>query len=225
MLIKLMKHVEDMTHLPEEIKATNDTLHSIATNVMTRDLSTFEPQEISNALWSFTTVGFGVATKSSNDDIDNDEKNSLTCEHHALVKSALMIVVENEMHPLNDFTPQELNNLAWAYARLTTNNHNNSDAATTSNGNNDGNHNNFHFAHHNIANEVGNRCTCVSSQDISTTLWSFASLGYNIANPKSLSPFDQTQQDDDDVNTCRKMLMLAASRIALKYAPLFKPQG
>ena len=154
MLIKLTKHVECMTHSPEEIKATNGTLNSIATNDITRDSSMFEPQEISNALWSFNTIGFGVATKSSNDVIDNDENNSLTCEHYPLVKSALMIVVENETRPLNDFTPQELNHLAWAHARLTNNDHNDSDAETTSNGNNDGNHNNFHFAHHNVANEV-----------------------------------------------------------------------
>ena len=82
------------------------------------------------------------------------------------MKSALIIVVENETRLLNDFTPQELNHLAGVRAPLTNNNHNDSDAETTSNGSNNGNRNNFHFSHHHVANEVCKRCTCVSSQDI-----------------------------------------------------------
>ena len=44
MLVKLMKHVEDTTHSPVVIKATNGTSHSIATNAMIRVLSSLEQQ-------------------------------------------------------------------------------------------------------------------------------------------------------------------------------------
>ena len=109
-----------------------------------------------------------------------------------------MIVVENETRPLNDFTPQELNHLAWVHSPLTNNNHNDKNAETTSNGSNDGNRNDFHLAHHHVANEVSNRRTCVSSQVISTTSWRFDNLGHDAANPKSLPLFVKTQRDDDD---------------------------
>ncbi len=81
----------------------------------------FKPQEISNSIWAFATLGFG-ATSSPSQFNTNNEYISLPSDQpeadRKLVSETLLIVAKNASGRLHRFRPQELNNLAWGFCRL-----------------------------------------------------------------------------------------------------------
>lgn len=81
----------------------------------------FKPQEISNSIWAFATLGFGATTTSGQFNTNN-EYISLPSDQpeldRKLVSETLLAVAKNSSTRLNRFRPQELNNLAWGFCRL-----------------------------------------------------------------------------------------------------------
>lgn len=123
----------------------------------------FKPQEVSNSIWAWATVGFGATTSNiqfnTNNDyisIRSDEPN----QDKELVKRTLDIVAENALLRLHRFRPQELNNLAWGFCRL---GHSGPSLNALFRG---------------IGQELLKRHFYFAPQDIGTTLWSFATVEY-----------------------------------------------
>lgn len=81
----------------------------------------FKPQEISNSIWAFATLGFGATTTTGQFNTNN-EYISLPSDQpefdRQLVSETLLVVAKNAKNRLNRFRPQELNNLVWGYCRL-----------------------------------------------------------------------------------------------------------
>lgn len=129
----------------------------------------FKPQEISNTLWAFATVGFGCNGNYFNPNGGNiHDANPLSLgasrqvidQDRECLNQCLEIVANNVLHRLPRFSPQELNNLAWAFARL---GHKGEATDTLFNG---------------IGLEIEHRHRQFAPQDVGTTLWSFATMGY-----------------------------------------------
>ena len=81
----------------------------------------FKPQEVSNTIWAFATIGFGVAPNSVYFNSKSDNiflRSTKIKEDRELVSKTLDIVARNTVYRLSKFRPQELNNLAWGFARL-----------------------------------------------------------------------------------------------------------
>lgn len=131
-------------------------LRSIAQTLMER-CDEFKSQEVSNTIWAFGTLGFGILADKRNindfiilksDDYEADV---------ALVGQTLAAVSKSVSGRLRVFKEQELNNLAHGCGRL-------------------GRCEPDLFA--GIASEFARRQGRVTGQDIGTTLWSFATTKY-----------------------------------------------
>ncbi len=85
-----------------------------------RQVHLYKPQELSNTVWASATIGFGYDEESGtnvhNDYVhvssDNPEQD------YAIMYETLETIAENVVSRLDKFKAQELNNLAWGYARL-----------------------------------------------------------------------------------------------------------
>ena len=81
----------------------------------------FKPQEISNSVWAFATLGFGATTVTNQFNTNNDYISLLSDQpeqDRKLVSEALLVVAKNARTRLNRFRPQELNNMVWGFCRL-----------------------------------------------------------------------------------------------------------
>jgi len=81
----------------------------------------FKPQELSNSIWAFATVGFGCAPDSVQFNSNSDYislASDRADDDRELVARTLQVVAISAMGRLHRFRPQELNNLAWGFARL-----------------------------------------------------------------------------------------------------------
>lgn len=131
-------------------------LRCIARSLINR-CDEFKSQEVSNTIWAFGTLGFGILADKRNindfiilksDDYEGDV---------ALVDQALAAVASSVAGRLRVFKEQELNNLAHGCGRL-------------------GRCEPELFSR--IASEFANRRGRVTGQDIGTTLWSFATTKF-----------------------------------------------
>lgn len=128
---------------------------------LVENVDNFKPQELSNSVWAFSTVGFGYdeacGTNSHNDYIHVATDDPVADK--AIVFEALEAVAENALSRLDRFKAQELNNLAWGFARL---GHRSERAEKLFIG---------------VAKELVQRTWQFKPQDIGTSLWSLATAG------------------------------------------------
>jgi hypothetical protein len=139
------------------------TLRWVAKSLQER-ADDFKPQELSNSIWAFATVGFGASTPSDKYVNTNNDNICLPSDQpdldRKLVERASEVVAKSAVKRLYRFRPQELNNLAWGLCRL---------------GFSDGS---FRQLFEGIGQEIIKRHHQFAPQDIGTTLWSFATVEY-----------------------------------------------
>eukprot|EP00986_Skeletonema_menzelii_P013287 scaffold7617_cov240-Skeletonema_menzelii.AAC.2 len=132
-------------------------LRWIAKDIMKR-VQSYKPQEISNSVWAFSTVGFGY-DESCGTNAHNDYIHVATDDpvgDKELVYETLEVIAENALSRLHNFKAQELNNLAWGFTRL---GHRTERTEKLLMG---------------VAEELTKRTWQFKPQDIGTTLWSLA---------------------------------------------------
>ena len=133
----------------------------IVASALEERVEEFKPQEISNTLWSFSTVGFGsVDTQSHPSNGYIFLKSDRHEEDKAQVAHTLDIVSASASQRMNRFRTQELNNLGWSYARL---GHRGEASDEIYRG---------------IGNEILRRSHQFDPQDIGTCLWAMASMAF-----------------------------------------------
>ena len=94
-------------------------LRWVAKDIIQR-VDSYKPQEISNSVWAFSTVGFGY-DESCGINAHNDYVHVATDDpvgDKELVYETLEVIAENALTRLHNFKAQELNNLAWGFTRL-----------------------------------------------------------------------------------------------------------
>ena len=144
----------------EEEEAVLRILRIVAAALEKR-VEEFKPQEIANSLWAFATVGFGsVDTQSHPSNGYIFLKSDRHEDDKAQVAHILNIVSKSATQRFNRFRPQELNNLAWAYARLGHRGESSDEVFRS------------------IGNEVLRRSHQFDSQDIGTCLWAMANMEF-----------------------------------------------
>ena len=156
-----------LSNMEEEIPAgMEQSALRIVRSLVPRVLETvnhFKTQELSNTLWGMATLGFGLPLsavqhasniylilRSESPELDKRLKND-----------SVAAIVEATLPKLHQFRSQELNNLAWSLARLL-------DEKTPT----------VESLLYEIGSELCKPRRYVASQDIGTTLWSFASLEF-----------------------------------------------
>lgn len=145
--------------LPEEDAHALTILRKVAAAIRIR-ADEFKSQELTNFCWSCATVGFGTMGERrgnalneyvylKSDDPEGDRE---------LMERALEAVTKSALPRLHTFRSMELNNLAYAYARLGRTEEQELYAG--------------------IARELGRPRRVVAGTDIGTTLWSFATANF-----------------------------------------------
>lgn len=132
-------------------------LRWVAKDIMQR-VGSFKPQEISNSVWAFSTVGFGYDEScgiNAHNDYVHVASNDPVSDKN-LIYETLEVIAENTLSRLHDFKAQELNNLAWGFTRL---GHRTERTEKLLVG---------------VAEELTTRTWQFKPQDIGTTLWSLA---------------------------------------------------
>jgi hypothetical protein len=156
-----------LSRRPQEAKghasdAALTIVRHVCKELMRRNGEGYKSQEMTNTAWSMATLGFGISAEQSSkdchlthsytflpsDDPDGDQK---------LMEDALMLVLKNMKENLKFFTAQELNNMSWVMARL-----NAKDEELLEM----------------IGKELSNPKRRVESQDLSTSLWSMATMEF-----------------------------------------------
>ena len=133
----------------------------IVASALEQRVEDFKPQEIANSLWGFATVGFGsVETQSHPSNGYIFLKSDRHEEDKAQVAHTLDIISTSASQRMNRFRTQELNNVAWSYARL-------GHRGEASN-----------EIYRGIGNELLRRSHQFDPQDIGTTLWAMASMEF-----------------------------------------------
>eukprot|EP00557_Chaetoceros_sp_GSL56_P007928 CAMPEP_0176489526 /NCGR_PEP_ID=MMETSP0200_2-20121128/7338_1 /TAXON_ID=947934 /ORGANISM="Chaetoceros sp., Strain GSL56" /LENGTH=1134 /DNA_ID=CAMNT_0017886679 /DNA_START=321 /DNA_END=3722 /DNA_ORIENTATION=+ len=153
---------EQVPSYKRENQAALRILRWVAKSIEER-VEEFKPQEISNSVWAFATVGFGISSSAVQLNTNNEyiylESDSEEADR-VLVSRVLNIVADSSMNRLHRFRPQELNNLAWGICRL---------------GCNGGKMDQLFEG---VGQELMKRHSYFKPQDIGTTLWSFATFEY-----------------------------------------------
>lgn len=147
----------------------------------------FRTQELANTMWALATLGFGISSLSSNGSSPQPLLNNYVvlpsdqaASDAALVQSVIEAVIPAARQLLPRFVSQELNNLTWALARLLSNSNINSSSSSdqTSNDNNTLSPGLVALLQ-GIGAELSDIRRSVSPQDIGTTLWGMATLGFS----------------------------------------------
>lgn len=142
--------------------------------ILTDSPESFKSQEVSNILWACATTKFGCSAQQPPQiDLLNDA---------SLMREALIRVAYSAAKRLHEFLPQELNNMSWAYARLMepiTSNPYTTKEKCIAGGEvaRDAVINLFSG----IGSEIQRRQTMLAPQDIGTTLWAYATLGFSFS--------------------------------------------
>jgi len=133
----------------------------VVASALEQRVDDFKPQEIANSLWAFATVGFGsIDTQSHPSNGYIFLKSDRHEDDKAQVAHVLDIVSASASQRMNRFRTQELNNLAWAYARL---GHRGKASEEVFRG---------------IGNEILRRSHQFDPQDIGTCLWAMANMEF-----------------------------------------------
>jgi hypothetical protein len=141
-------------------KAALAIIRNVARQMIERNGENFKSQELSNTAWAFATIGFGLNTNGLSDNAISDYmilESDDPAEDEQLMIQAMKVIIQRTKGIHRRYQSQELNNLAWAMARLRQ-----PDAEL------------FEM----IGVELCNRQRAVTAQDIGTTLWAFASAEY-----------------------------------------------
>jgi hypothetical protein len=132
----------------------------VAEQLLKRQGQGFKSQELTNTAWAYATLGFGINSNKAPDNHISDYtvlKSDDEAGDRKLMQGAVQVVLDNAKQGLRRFRSQELNNIAWVMARLDM-----GDRELLVQ----------------IGQELCNPRRSVSSQDIGTSLWSFATLEY-----------------------------------------------
>lgn len=180
----------------ETLVSTHQILRKVIT-VLKHSNTQFRAQEISIILWACATVKFGANTG------DDDS---------LLMRETLLQVASSSVKRLREFSPQELNNLAWSYARLLqpissfqVKDFAIQQAVTD--------------LYRGIGNEILSRHKEFAPQDISTTLWSFATIGFSLEQSSTIDN-DGERREMENLENIYK----TAAHCVRLAAPDFKPQ-
>jgi hypothetical protein len=138
-------------------------LRSVALSALTRT-EDFKTQELANTLWAMATVGFGLrptyeTTLSNYIVLASDTPE----EDYALMRRTVAAISKASLQKISKFRSQELNNLAWALARLLDPDQVRHDSLVQS-------------VLHSIGDQISDQKRPVSSQDVASSLWSLATL-------------------------------------------------
>jgi hypothetical protein len=122
----------------------------------------YKSQEITNTIWSFATLGFGLTGgKTSDTGNTGNEYTFLVSDDpegdKSLMEDAMQVAIRGVKQNSRKFQSQELNNVAWTMARLKQKD----DELLEM-----------------IGMQLANPKRQVTPQDIGTTLWSFATNDY-----------------------------------------------
>lgn len=182
--------------------------------ILSQSHALFRPQEVSITLWACATTRFGCSTSGV---AQCEEEDAL------LMKETLLRVARNAVTRLRDFQPQELNNLAWSYARLL----NPITAAYSSGGEVEDEADRslkeaVTYLFRKIGDEILTRKEKFAPQDISTTLWSFATIGFSFELQQAM--IDNNQTYPYAISKLEDIYKTAANRVRLA-AHEFKAQG
>ena len=103
----------------------DDELYRRIVSVFGPDLvRSCKPQELSNTLWAFANLGFGSLPSSTFSEIAASMNDYVVLKStdpegdEELVRQATDAITECALPQISRFKSQELNNLAWALARL-----------------------------------------------------------------------------------------------------------
>lgn len=136
----------------------------------------FKPQELANTIWALATTGFGISSSSlpaSSVAAGNNNNYLILSSDQPVQDNELMLQVIDAcataaLPRLARFKSQELNNMAWALARLFSDDRNdvcNTDPAVQQ-------------LLYGIGRQLCHPKRVVAAQDIGTALWSFATVGF-----------------------------------------------
>jgi hypothetical protein len=152
--------------IDQENNAALTILRHVAMSLTRRNGRVFRTQEVANVAWALATLGFGLTLTSDqlmnnyvvlpSDQPEQDAK---------LKKEAVDFLVNAAMSLLPKYRCQELNNIAWSMARLLSPEEVMEDRS-------------YQALLHGIGTHLSDARRQVTSQDVGTTLWSFATLGY-----------------------------------------------
>jgi hypothetical protein len=157
----LLSNMEQEVSAP--VAASVLTIVRAAVPYISANIQDFKTQELSNSLWGLATLGFGLTTTP-----DMAANNYLVlpsedpAQDAALKRTAVDAIVQGSQSKLRLFRSQELNNLAWSLARLVDERSAAVDALLGG-----------------VGREMCQHKRRVGSQDIGTTIWSFATLGFS----------------------------------------------
>lgn len=130
-----------------------------AMQLVKRNGENYKSQEISNTIWSFATIGYGLkggSTADTGNDYTFLQSNDIEGDM-LLMADTVKVAISTAKQIIFRFRSQELNNLAWAMARL---GQKDEEILTM------------------IGRELANPRRKVLAQDIGTTLWAFATLEF-----------------------------------------------
>lgn len=145
-----------------ECEAALRIIRHVARQLIKRDGQGYKSQEISNTVWSFATLGFGLQASSSSSDSGNEYTFLVSDDpggDKTLVKDAMHVAIKKVKEDARRYKSQELNNFAWSMARLQC----------------DSDHEVLEI----ISRQMAHPQRQVSPQDIGTTLWALATMGYD----------------------------------------------
>ena len=159
---------------PREQRAALTILRHVIRSIIHRQADGFRTQELSNTAWATATLGFGINQGQETSVLNNylvlhsDAPEADT----KLMVDMIDAIAESAMKQLPRFWSQELNNLAWALARLLSDNNNLSTFTTTEF------EARINALLRGIATQLADPRRSINSQDIGTTLWSLATLEF-----------------------------------------------
>jgi RAP domain len=149
-------------------------LRCIARSVINRTADGFRTQELSNTAWAAATLGFGINQGQGTSVLNNYLvlKSDSPYDDTQLMVEMIDAIVDSALKQLPRFWSQELNNLAWALARLLSDNNNVASIVSSEF------RSKIFSLLRGIALQLADPRRSINSQDIGTTLWSFATLEF-----------------------------------------------
>ena len=157
-----------------EQRAALTILRHVIQSVIRRNAEGFRTQELSNTAWATATLGFGINQGQETSVMNNYlvMQSDSPEEDTKLMVDMMYAIADSAMRQLPRFWSQELNNLAWAVARLLSDNNNLSSISNTEF------ETRITSLLRGIASQLADPRRSVNSQDIGTTLWSLATLEF-----------------------------------------------
>ena len=163
----LLAYQNDNNHdslKPQAQASALSILRSAAGYVQQHGAASFKTQELSNTAWAMATLGFGLTPQAVEQTLNNNyvvlETDDLLGDM-PLMQGALDEIVQSSLAVLPRFRLQEFNNMAWSLARLVNTKTDDIEALLVG-----------------IGRQLLYPQRSVTSQDIGTTLRSFATLEF-----------------------------------------------